>query len=317
MCNANPDYLAAIDLGSNSFHLALIRHDADGSLHRLLATSEKVQLAAGLNADNVLDAASMQRALACLNRFVERLKQAGCHRKRVVATSTLRVASNADDFKHKVEQLLGCPVDIISGEEEARLINIGVGQALPQADQQRLVVDIGGGSTELIIGQHLSAKKVVSLQMGCVNFTRQFFNDGLLNQTNVDAAYHAARLKLDAVAADYKAIGWQLTVGASGTIKALVRAHRRGMDETITPANIDQLIQRLLQTPRLDQLHIPGVKRNRSAIFPAGLAILKAVMDSLDVDHIAYVDGALREGVIHEMLCDTDGEPALMARAQD
>lgn len=299
--------LAALDLGSNSFHVTLATF-ADGNVRWQEAMSEKVQLAAGLDAKGNLDQAAQERGLACLARFAERISGVEKENVRVVATSTLRQAHNAHEFVQAAEALLGCRVEVISGVEEARLINLGVAHALSDNSPQRLVVDIGGGSTELIIGKDMRALETRSLVMGCVVFTRRFFADGLLTERNYDAAYLAACQQLQPVKQFYLERGWQYCVGASGTVKAVARACGHKRPDAITPQGIETLKQRLLKTSRLDALTIRGVPANRCHIIPAGLAILQAVMDELGVESVEHVSGALREGVVHQMVDERQGD---------
>lgn len=301
MSDHNNRTLAAIDLGSNSFHITLAEQLDDG-LRWQEAISEKVQLAAGLDDDLNLDEASQQRGLACLARFAERIAGIRHENLRIVATNTLRVARNSEQFLERAELLLGCPVEVISGREEARLINLGVAYSLADNSAKRLVVDIGGGSTELVIGQGFKTFKAESLFMGCVGFTHRFFADGKLNDANFEAARLGACRKLQAIKADYRKLGWQVALGSSGTIKAVAQALGDHGLAKITRARLASLRRQVMRTSHINQLFIKGVPPSRCHILPAGLAILDAVMEQFGIDELQYVEGALREGVIHNLV---------------
>ncbi len=224
---------AAIDLGSNSFHMLVVREVA-GSIQTLTRIKRKVRLAAGLNSENALSNEAMERGWQCLRLFAERLQDIPPPQIRVVATATLRLAVNAGDFIAKAQEILGCPVQVISGEEEARLIYQGVAHTTGGADQ-RLVVDIGGASTELVTGTGAQTTSLFSLSMGCVTWLERYFADRNLGQENFDAAEKAAREVLRPVADELRYHGWKVCVGASGTVQALQEIMMaQGMDERIT-----------------------------------------------------------------------------------
>ena len=219
---------AAIDLGSNSFHMLVVREVA-GSIQTLSRIKRKVRLAAGLSQDNRLSQEAMERGWQCLRLFSERLQDIPQQQIRVVATATLRLAVNAHEFLDKAQEILGCPVQVISGEEEARLIYQGVAHTTGGADQ-RLVVDIGGASTELVTGTGAQTTSLFSLSMGCVTWLERYFTDRHLAQENFDTAEQAAREVLRPVADELRRHGWKVCVGASGTVQAPVsythlRAH--------------------------------------------------------------------------------------------
>ncbi|EDS5813432.1 guanosine-5'-triphosphate,3'-diphosphate pyrophosphatase, partial [Salmonella enterica] len=241
---------AAIDLGSNSFHMLVVR-EAAGSIQTLTRIKRKVRLAAGLNNDNHLSAEAMERGWQCLRLFAERLQDIPQPQIRVVATATLRLAVNAGEFIAKAQTILGCPVQVISGEEEARLIYQGVAHTTGGADQ-RLVVDIGGASTELVTGTGAQTTSLFSLSMGCVTWLERYFSDRNLAQENFDDAEKAARDVLRPVADELRFHGWKVCVGASGTVQALQEIMMaQGMDERITLAKLQQLKQRAIQCGRL------------------------------------------------------------------
>lgn len=298
------ELLAAIDMGSNSFHLAIARVD-HGEVKKVASMSEKVQLAAGLDADKNLTEAAQQRGLACLARFVARLDAVPSSRLRIVATNALRQAKNGQDFIQKAAEILPKPIEIIAGREEARLIYLGVSHTMVNGGK-RLVIDIGGGSTEFIIGQEFEPLHTESLQMGCVAFSKAFFAAGEINAKAFEKAQVAARKELNAIANTYKATGWDSVVGSSGTIKAcrqvLVSLGLSDEQQHITRDGLHKLKERLLKFKDVQDIEIEGLREDRRAVFPAGLAILCAIFEVLDIEKLAYSDGALREGVMYDLL---------------
>ncbi|MBJ8821574.1 guanosine-5'-triphosphate,3'-diphosphate diphosphatase [Citrobacter braakii] len=292
---------AAIDLGSNSFHMLVVREVA-GSIQTLTRIKRKVRLAAGLNSDNVLSAEAMERGWQCLRLFAERLQDIPQSQIRVVATATLRIAVNADEFIAKAQEILCCPVQVISGEEEARLIYQGVAHTTGGADQ-RLVVDIGGASTELVTGSGAQTTSLFSLSMGCVTWLERYFTNRNLAQENFDEAEKAAREVLRPVADKLRFHGWKVCVGASGTVQALQEIMMaQGMDERITLAKLQQLKQRAIHCGRLEELEIEGLTLERALVFPSGLAILIAIFTELNIQCMTLAGGALREGLVYGML---------------
>ncbi|WP_374256885.1 guanosine-5'-triphosphate,3'-diphosphate diphosphatase [Yokenella regensburgei] len=292
---------AAIDLGSNSFHMLVVREVA-GSIQTLTRIKRKVRLAAGLNSDNALSIDAMERGWQCLRLFAERLQDIPHAQIRVVATATLRLAVNAGDFIAKAQEILGCPVQIISGEEEARLIYQGVAHTTG-GDDRRLVVDIGGASTELVTGTGAQTTSLFSLSMGCVTWLERYFTDRNLAKENFDEAENAARDVLRPVADKLRYHGWKVCVGASGTVQALQEIMMaQGMDERITLPKLQQLKQRAIQCGRLEELEIEGLTLERALVFPSGLAILIAIFTELNIQCMTLSGGALREGLVYGML---------------
>lgn len=292
---------AAIDLGSNSFHMLVVR-EVSGTIQTVARIKRKVRLAAGLNADSELSAEAMQRGWQCLKLFSEQLQDIPPEQIRVVATATLRIARNAPAFLTTAEAILGCPVNVISGEEEARLIYQGVAHTTGGSDQ-RLVVDIGGGSTELVTGEGSHATTLFSLSMGCVTWLERFFSNRHLTQENFDRAEQAARDMLQPVAGALREKGWQVCVGASGTVQALQEIMvAQGMDERITLGKLQQLRQRAIQCGKLEELEIEGLTLERALVFPSGLSILIAIFNELNIDSMTLAGGALREGLVYGML---------------
>ncbi|MEL0550266.1 MULTISPECIES: guanosine-5'-triphosphate,3'-diphosphate diphosphatase [Enterobacteriaceae] len=300
-CMSSTSLYAAIDLGSNSFHMLVVREVA-GSIQTLSRIKRKVRLAAGLNSDNALSADAMERGWQCLRLFAERLQDIPPVQIRVVATATLRLAVNADEFLAKAREILGCPVQVISGEEEARLIYQGVAHTTGGEDR-RLVVDIGGASTELVTGTGAQTTSLFSLSMGCVTWLERYFADRNLTKENFELAEDAAREVLRPITDTLNYHGWKVCVGASGTVQALQEIMMaQGMDERITLAKLQQLKQRAIQCGRLEELEIEGLTLERALVFPSGLAILIAIFSELNIQCMTLAGGALREGLVYGML---------------
>jgi exopolyphosphatase/guanosine-5'-triphosphate,3'-diphosphate pyrophosphatase len=292
---------AAIDLGSNSFHMLLVRH-VEGSIQTMAKIKRKVRLAAGLDETNTLSLEAMQRGWDCLTLFAERLQDIPAENIRIVGTATLRTATNAETFIHKANQILGHNINVITGEEEAATIYKGVAHT-SGGSGRRLVVDIGGASTELVIGEGFDAKALTSLKMGCVTWLEQHFRDRQLTSTNFDNAISAAKAMLADIADKYQAIGWDVCVGASGTVQALQEIMlAQGMDETITLAKLKRLQKQAMLADHLEELEIEGLTLERALVFPSGLSILIAIFEHLGIDDMTLAGGALREGLVYEMI---------------
>ena len=297
----SPPLYAAIDLGSNSFHMLVVRH-IDGSLQTMAKIKRKVRLAAGLNENNALSTEAMQRGWDCLSLFAERLQDIPKENIRIVGTATLRTAINVDIFLEKANQILGYDINVISGEEEAATIYKGVAHT-SGGSGRRLVVDIGGASTEMIIGEGFSAKALTSLKMGCVTWLERHFKDRQLTATNFNNAIEAAKSTLAPILDSYTDIGWDVCVGASGTVQALQEIMlAQGMDEVITHAKLKRLQKQAMITERLEELEIEGLTLERALVFPSGLSILIAIFELLEIDSMTLAGGALREGLAYEMV---------------
>ena len=300
-----PDFpmVAAIDLGSNSFHMVLAKVD-HGEIRILERLGEKVQLAAGLNEQGELSEESMQRGLDCLRRFAQLTNGLPDGAVRIVGTNALREARNRSQFMRQVRQIIGHKVDVISGREEARLIYLGVAHTQADDAGKRLVVDIGGGSTEFIVGERFESILRESLQMGCVSFTRNYFADGKISASRYAQAYTTARLELMNIEQAIHRIGWQEAVGASGTIRTISQCTQvAGRSESnITLEGLQWVKRKMIKAGHIDKIDIPGLKTDRRPILPAGLAILEAVFDALGVQSMGHSDGALREGVLYDLL---------------
>ena len=295
--------IAAVDLGSNSFRLQVARI-VDDQIYPLDSLKETVRLASGLNADNQLNAEAQARALACLKRFNERLRSLPPEAVRAVGTNTFRVAKNADAFLAAAEAALGFPIDIIAGREEARLIYLGVSHALPISSAKRLVVDIGGGSTECIIGDGFEPREMESLYMGCVSFTQRFFSDGKISKGALQKAELAARAETQAIAAGFAADHWNEAVGSSGTARALADIlEQNGWSPSgITAEGLEKLRSFLIKAGDVKALVLPGLQADRLPVLPGGFAIMAGVFAELAIEKMTVTGGALREGVLHDLL---------------
>jgi len=298
-----PDLLAAIDMGSNSFHMVVARL-VHGEIRTIEKMGEKVQLGAGLDENNCLTEEAQQRALECLGRFAQRLQGMPSEAVQIVGTNALRVARNKQEFIARAEEVLGYPVAVIAGREEARLVYLGVSHTLSDDKGRRLVIDIGGGSTEFIIGQRFEPQEMESLHMGCVSFRNRYFPDGKITKRQMEKAVTHAEQELLNIRQHYRAIGWQSSVGSSGSIKAIanVLATLKITDGTITREAMEELRKRLISLGKAEKLADLGVRTERQSIFPAGFAILLAAFRSLDIKTMTFADGALREGLLYDIV---------------
>lgn len=296
--------IAAVDLGSNSFRLQVARV-VDNQIYPLDSLKEPVRLGAGLSADKFLDDASQQRALACLKRFSERLRGLPVHAVRAVGTNTFRVAKNAAAFLALAEQTLGFPIEVVAGREEARLIYLGVSHSLPVSSSRRLVVDIGGGSTECIIGEGYEPLQMESLYMGCVSYSKRFFADGKISKEALKQAELAARLELQTIKLQFEASHWSEAFGSSGTARALADLlEQNGWSESgITADSLAQLRSVMLKAGDCKKLEtLLGMKSDRIPVLPGGFAIMSAVFGELGIQHMKVADTALREGVLYDLI---------------
>ncbi|PMN72758.1 guanosine-5'-triphosphate,3'-diphosphate diphosphatase [Enterovibrio norvegicus] len=301
MENARSPLYAAIDLGSNSFHMLVVR-EVEGSVQTLAKIKRKVRLAAGLDSQRHLSDEAMQRGWDCLSLFAERLQDIDTNNIRIVATAALRSAKNADIFIAKANRILGHPITVIKGEEEARTIYHGVAHT-SGGKGKRLVVDIGGASTELIIGEGFDAAALTSLDMGCVTWLEQHFKDRSLTETSFKSAIEGAKQVLQPIVARYGELGWDICVGASGTVQALQEIMiAQGMDEVITLAKLHRLRQQAIGCHQLEELDIDGLTLERALVFPSGLSILIAIFEELNIESMTLAGGALREGLVYGMM---------------
>jgi len=297
------EFLAAVDLGSNSFQL-LVASFVHGQLRVVDRLREMVRIAAGLDDEHNLDAASQERALECIARFGERLRDFPADRVRAVGTNTLRKARNPAKFLAQISELLGHEVDIISGIEEARLIFVGVSHSLPEVKGSHLVIDIGGGSTELAGGRGYQPDQLESLYMGCVGMSQAFFKSGKISRRRFEKARTAARLELRPIAGIYRAAPWSRAAGASGTIRAAAGVMRElGLaDGNVTRDGLEKLIDIMIERGHVDDLDLPGLSQQRAPVFAGGVAILVEVMKELGIKELVTTQGALREGIIYDLV---------------
>lgn len=300
---SKPEIIAGVDLGSNSFHMVVgeLRH---GQLAIIDRIRETVRLAEGLSESGELSADARQRSLDCLARFGQRLRDMQAGSVRAAGTATIRRAREDSHFITEAEELLGHPIEIISGLEEARLIYGGVAHSLPPTEGLRLVADIGGGSTEVILGQAVQPRAVESLHMGCVTMTERFFPGGVITAEGFEKARLAARLELRPVKAFFRGAVDLQAIGTSGTIRAThAVALELGLIETsITPATIEQLIEKVLEFRSVGELSMKGLSERRAQVWPGGLSILAEVLNTLRIPEMRISDGALREGLMYDLL---------------
>lgn len=304
----NMDHLlAAVDLGSNSFRLSIGRvviNNGQAQIYAIDRLNESVRLAAGMGADKRISPDAIERAVTILKRFNERLQGFHPNRVRAVATNTFRVACNLSEVLPKAEAALGFPIEVISGHEEARLIFSGISNELPPSEHRRLMIDIGGGSTEVIIGKGLKPQLLSSLYMGCVSFTDKFFEDGRITEERMNKAILAARRELEGITRQYRKTGWQEVYGSSGTAKGLIAIlEENGYSaKGITLQGMEALKKRLINDGKVDMDKLAGVKPHRAPVLAAGLAIMMAAFQELKIKTMLAGEGALRVGVLYDML---------------
>ncbi len=298
-----PITYAAIDLGSNSFHMIIAR-EVDGQLQLLDRHKETVRLRMGLDTQGNLDEGAQERALACLTRFGQRLRGIESCNIRAVGTNTLRLASNAGDFLVRAQLALGAQIDIIAGYEEARLIYLGVSHFLPNDDSQRLVVDIGGGSTEFIIGTHFNPHSMTSTEMGCVAISQSFDLTQNITKESFNHAVSACQLVLRPHISKIRSLGWDKAIGASGSIKAIddILTQNGWSSDGITLEGMYALRDVLITGKKLDSIKLLGLSDDRKPVIGGGLAVLIAAFELLNIRYMQVSQGALREGLILDKL---------------
>ncbi len=315
----NGSLLAAIDLGSNSYRLEIGRHD-HGVIQRVEYLKETVRQGGGLDESRNLTPEAMQRGWDCLARFAERLAGFQRAQVRAVATQTLREARNRDAFLARAQEVLGFPIDVIAGREEARLIYQGVAHHLPQSGERRLVVDIGGRSTELILGQGFDARTLESFRVGSVAWSQKYFPAGEFTPGAFDRAEIAAKAIMDEALAAFPRSAWDCAYGASGTVGAVADVLQACGFE---PGRVSQdglrwLRDRLLAARHVDKVRLEGLKEDRRPVIGGGLSVLLALFDLLDIDTMEVAQGALRHGVLYDLLererPDTDLRAATVER---
>lgn len=295
--------IAAVDLGSNSFHMLVSR--ANGSeLQVIDRLREPVRLAAGLDADKKLAIEAQARALACLQRFGQRLQQLRAKHVRVVGTNTMRRMKGGKDFLAAAEAALGHNIEIISGAEEARLVYGGVTHGMGRDNPRRLVVDIGGGSTEIIIGHGPQPKLMESVSLGCVTHHQLFFADGEISRARFRKARLAARVQLEFLERRYRKAGWDTAIGASGTVRGVWRVMmaQGWCEQQITSEGLEKVIELVIERGHVNKIDFEALREDRRPVFAGGLAALAGVFDALKLTRMETSERALREGVIYDLL---------------
>lgn len=298
-----PEQIAAVDLGSNSFHMIVAQFD-NGQIKVIDKLREMVRLGSGLTPDKRLDKEVEQRALECLSRFGQRLRALPPDAVRAVGTNTMRQLHDGGEFLCEAEKALGHNIEIIAGREEARLIYLGVANGLASGEDKRLVVDIGGGSTELILGQGMTPADRESLFMGCVSISRRFFPDGSVNEESMRKAVIACRLEIRPVRHVFNNQNWADSVGSSGTIKAIrnIVQSNGWCEQGITRGALKKLRKALVSAGHVDKVQLAELSDERRPVLAGGVAVLSAVFKSLDIDIMRVSDLALREGLLYEMV---------------
>jgi len=297
------DSLAAVDLGSNSFHLVVARYE-HGELRVIDRLRETVRMAMGLRPDGSLEPERQRRALTCLARFGQRLRELPIGHVRAVATNTVRQLRSPRAFLLIAETALGHPIEVVSGREEARLIYLGVANGIPRSKQRRLVIDIGGGSTEFIIGLGSEPLETESIQIGCIATTRRFFADGKLTRKRWQKAQTEIEVELQQFAAGYRARGWSDTIGSSGTVRALglICAALRPADNGITLDGLELVRDRLLDAGDIGRIDLPTLSEDRKSVIAGGALILETVFRALDIERMRACDTAMREGLLYDLV---------------
>src|SRR5699024_2567060 len=299
-----PVSLAAVDLGSNSFHLVVAEY-THGQLQLRKKIRQRTVMASGLDEQLQLDTTAMARGLQCLADFAALLNEEQPSLVRALGTNTLRVARNSKAFTDQAENVLGHPVETICGSEEARLIYLGASQAMANPEQCHLVVDIGGGSTELIVGAAGKPQLLHSLPLGCVVYRHRFFADDAITEQQFSHAYTAALAELLPLREAYLRLNWQTVVGTSGTAHTAVSVlHAMGLcpEREINKPGLLALRAHLLTLGNLQAIALPGLEPERASILPAGVAILLALFDAFSITSMHYAEGALREGILYDLL---------------
>ena len=316
--NASKELVAAVDLGSNSFRMVIAKviHSASGTqLQPIDTLRDSVRMAAGLTDNKLLDQKAITRGLAAIHRFGDRLRGFKPKQVRAVATNTLRVARNADSFIEEAEKLLGFPIEVIKGREEARLIYIGASHDAPACSGRRFVLDIGGGSTEFIIGDGYEPKLLESLYIGCVSYSQDFFPGGLVDAHSFKQAEISARREIQAITSQFLKAGWKQSIGSSGTARAIAELiaqngfngppHDLPVDDmggVITKDALLALKQSLIESEYIDRSELLGLKNDRRPVLPGGLAIMLAAFEELGIERMEVTEAALRLGVLYDLI---------------
>ncbi len=297
-----PETVAAVDLGSNSFHMIVARFE-NNQIKVIDKLREMVRLGAGLQQDKSLDPETEQRAIECLERFGQRLRELPQGAVRAVGTNTLRQVRD-DSFLNRAEAALGHPIEVIAGREEARLVYLGVTNGIDTGDKKRIVIDIGGGSTELIIGRRFDIFDRESLHMGCVSYSQRYFTDGIISKDSMSRAILSGRMELRPFKQSFNSDRWKIAIGSSGTIRAIrtVVQEMGWSSKGITREALKNLRKLMIEQGHLDKLQIKGLSNERKPVFAGGVAVLSALFKSLNIKLMQVSDEALREGLLYEML---------------
>jgi len=298
------DQLAAVDLGSNSFHLLVARYDDAHGLKVIDRLRDPVRLGGGLDDGHNISPQARDTALRCLERFGQRLRGMPASAVRAVGTNALRQAKNAADFQAAAEQALGFSIEIIAGVEEARLIYLGVAHALAEESRRRLVIDIGGGSTEVIVGERYEPVEMDSLFIGCVSHSLARFPNGAITRKAMERAVLAAEQEFEPIAWRYRRLGWEQAIGSSGTIRAVAQlvSQQSGADGPVTAESLERLLRAMVEAGHTDRLQLAGLDPDRARVLPGGAAILAAAFRSLGIEQMRVSSGALREGLIYDLV---------------
>ncbi|MFZ2235859.1 MAG: Ppx/GppA phosphatase family protein [Dokdonella sp.] len=297
------EIIAAVDLGSNSFHLVVARYQ-DGEFRVIDRLRDSVRMAMGLRTDRSLDQAHLDRALTTLARFGQRLSGLPHDHVHAVATNSVRQLARPQEFLLPAEQALGHPIEVVSGREEARLIYQGVAHSLPRGPQRRLVIDIGGGSTEFIIGQDFETLERESLQMGCVVSSLRYFADGKYTQKRWRQALTEIEVELQQFAAYYRSRGWIEAIGSSGTARAIeaICVANAWSEVGVTPEALLQLRLAILDAGSVENLSLPGLSEDRVGLIAGGAVIMEAAFSALGITRLMVCETAMREGLLYDML---------------
>ncbi len=299
-----PETVAAIDLGSNSFHMIVARLEESGTLSIIDRLRENVRLGGGLDKNGIIDEAAQTRAFDCLETFAQRIRDLPQSAIRIAGTNTLRVAKNSRAFVAKAEEILKHPIEIIAGREEARLIYLGVAHGLATKEGKRLVIDIGGGSTEFIVGRGMTPLRRESLYTGCVSASKRFFSDGKITKKSMKAAETEAALTLFPQAPDFKSGQWEEAIGCSGTIKAIANiVQEEGWClDGISYKSLQKLRETLLEAGHIDNLTLTGLSESRKPVIAGGLSVLLAIFKTLNIEQMQVSDQSMREGLLYDLV---------------
>ena len=299
----NGTLLAALDLGSNSFRLEIGRFHS-GHIERVEYLKETVRQGSGLDENKVLSQAAMERGWDCLSRFAERLHDFSKTQVRAVATQTLREAKNRDEFLRRAQSLLGFAIEVVSGQEEARLIYQGVSRLLPQSEEKRLVVDIGGRSTEMILGQNYDARRLESYRLGSVDWSNRYFPRGQFTTAAFKTADVAAKAVLDEALDTFPPHEWTIAYGSSGTVGAVadILAANGWASGVVTRSGLDWLVDKLIKAGNADNLRFDGLKEDRKAVIGGGVSVLRAIFDLFGIEQMLPAQGALRQGALYDLI---------------